>query len=300
MIISIITPFYHGNGQIKKLIMNVDKNAVYLHSEYPEINVELVIVNDSPELEVDAETGQPLNDIHIRIIKNKRNSGIHFSRAAGLKASGGEYIVFLDQDDVIDNQYLLKQYKKIRNNDIVVCGGIHKYSDHSVRLYKNRYQFECVKQFKKYIKIRQMIASPGQCLIRRKAVPDEWCEMILQNNGADDFFLWILMFAKGIQFEVNDEILYNHVITGKNCSADLRKMDASVNEMLECLKNVGYMKKRTLKVFIRCNRYKQNFRYADKRMKLLYSIKNIDLAVLNIVFYIRSTRKDKDYDGFVE
>ena len=298
MIISIITPFYHGNKHIRRLIKNVDKNAKYLHSVYPETEVELIIVNDSPQTEVDVGNRQNISDINLICIKNEKNRGIHYSRVAGLKKSRGEFIVFLDQDDELNEQYLFRQYEKIKKNSIVVCKGIHKYSDHIELLYKNK--FECVRQFNKYITIRQMIASPGQCFIRKKAIPDEWYKMILRHNGADDFFLWILMFAKGVKFEVNDEILYNHIITGENCSSDLRKMDASVNEMLECLKHVEYIQKHTLNIFIRCNRYKQNFRYANKLMKLLYSVRNFDLAILNIVFYIKSTRKDKDYGRFME
>lgn len=292
MVISIITPFYYGSNHIQKLAENVAENAKYLHSIYPKIKVELIIVNDSPELEVVVDDRKYINDIDIICIKNERNSGIHYSRVTGLKAARGKYIVFLDQDDKISKKYLLKQYEKIKNGNIVVCKGIHQYSNYQKLLYKNNYQFECVKYFKKYITIRQMIASPGQCLIRKSVIPDEWYQMILKNNGADDFFLWMLVFAKGVKFEVNDEILYYHVITGKNCSSDLRKMDASVNEMLEYLKNVVYFPKHTLKRFIRCNQYKQSFRYANYLMKFVYSVRNFDLAMLNIAFYIKSIRKD--------
>ena len=52
MEVSFITPFYDGNRYIDKLIKMVNANAVEFHKEYPDKEVELLIVNDSPDIKV--------------------------------------------------------------------------------------------------------------------------------------------------------------------------------------------------------------------------------------------------------
>ena len=58
-------------------------------------DVEFIVVNVSPFIDVD------LNNIFVNFdyqtIKHEVNSGIHQARVTGLKASKGEYVVFLDQ-----------------------------------------------------------------------------------------------------------------------------------------------------------------------------------------------------------
>lgn len=291
MYISVIVPFYYGNSHIEHIVTNVEENAKYLQLKHPDVKVELIFVNDSPEVEMEIENQKKESaesGIQIKALQNDKNRGIHYSRVQGLKKAEGKYVVFLDQDDELDKHFLRMQFEAIRENDVVVCNGVHKYDTHEVVLYKNRYQLECTKQLKKYVTIRQQIASPGQCLIRKEAIPQEWYRFIMQKNGADDYFLWILMLSKGRKFEVNGKVLYNHVITGENCSADLQKMDCSVDEMVELLWKVPYIDMRTKRKMRRCNRYKQNFRYANPVWKILYSLQNLDLALLNVIFKVKS------------
>ena len=288
MEISFITPFYHGNRYIDKLIKMVNANAVQFHKEYPEGQVELLIVNDSPDSKVTDISKYVNLEIKVKIINNKENSGIHYSRINGLNHACGKYVIFLDQDDEISKYFLISQYNRIGTADIIVCKGSHKYPDRKVGYYKNMYQLESVKDLKKFLTIRQLIASPGQCLIKKAAIPKEWYLYIMKKNGADDFLLYVLMHAKGCVFKTNDRILYHHVITGQNASSNLKKMDESVGEMLEILEEVTYFDKKDLKKFKRSNKYKQSFRYAGKIMKVIYSLRYFDLAVFNIVFELNS------------
>ena len=292
MEVSFITPFYDGNRYIDKLIKMVNANAVEFHKEYPDKEVELLIVNDSPDIKVKDLSKYKNLQIKVKIRRNLENSGIHYSRINGLTHACGKYVVFLDQDDEISKSFLISQYNSIGSADLVVCKGAHRYPDKTVFYYKNRYQFEAVKDVRKYLTIRQMIASPGQCLIRKSSIPKEWYLHIMRKNGADDFFLYILMFAKGCRFKTNSKVLYHHVITGENASADFRKMDESVNEMLIILEEIDYFDKKDLQTFKRSNRYKQNFRYAGKLMKMVYSLENFDLALFNIIFELNSVLRE--------
>ncbi len=55
---------------------------------------------------------------------DKLNEGIAKTRNLGISIATGKYIVFLDNDDFIDSDYLQILYDEIKNtgNDIVVAG----------------------------------------------------------------------------------------------------------------------------------------------------------------------------------
>ncbi len=59
----------------------------------------------------------------IKVI-DKLNEGIAKTRNLGISIATGKYIVFLDNDDFIDSDYLQILYDEIKNtgNDIVVAG----------------------------------------------------------------------------------------------------------------------------------------------------------------------------------
>jgi hypothetical protein len=91
-------------------------------------------------------------------------------------------------------------------------------------------------QKNRFLKIRNLIPSPGCCLIRRESIPVEWCNTCLAVNGADDWFLWLLMFEDGKEFRVNDGNVYQHNSTEQgNLSFDLDKMHQSCKEMYNYL-----------------------------------------------------------------
>ena len=93
-------------------------------------------------------------------------------------------------------------------------------------------------QKKRFIEIRNLIPSPGECLIRKTAIPKLWIDSPIKHNGADDWLLWILLFQNGCKFQYNEKMVYVHNDSdGQNLSLDLEKMYISAMEMYEFLKN---------------------------------------------------------------
>lgn len=99
-------------------------------------------------------------------------------------------------------------------------------------------------QLPRFIQVRNLIPSPGECLIKRESIPKEWIENPLKKNGADDWLLWILLFKSKVRVECNPELVYIHNDTnGNNLSSDLEKMKESACEMYELLENNRYLNK---------------------------------------------------------
>lgn len=198
-----------------------------------DFNIELILINDSPDEVISDEDILHAEDFKIILLLNAKNRGIHYSRVRGLGHATGEYIMFLDQDDKIENTYFSSQLKHLQNADVVVANGIAQYPDYEKLLYRYWIMQWTVRHIWFYAKFDCRIISPGQCLIKKESIPSAWKENILENNGADDYFLWLAMLSDKKRFVINRECVYQHVYTSNNASLDCSQMRLSVLEMIK-------------------------------------------------------------------
>ena len=117
--ISLIIPIYNGSKYIIRCLESI-KNQTYQEFE-------IILINDGSTdnslqlIQNYKEKYKEKLDINIH---NQKNSGIAISSNNGILYSKGNYIVFLDQDDYIDKDFLEILFEKIHrdNLDIVVTG----------------------------------------------------------------------------------------------------------------------------------------------------------------------------------
>lgn len=233
--VSVIIPIYKGNRYIPELVNMLEENWKFANAT-ESVDVELIIINDFPAEKLTVNQ-QWMKNISCVQLTNKENRGIHFSRVYGLQRAKGDYIVFLDQDDVISPLYLREQLKKLEEYDMLICNG----KNQSNLIYRCREELKRAVDREQYKNGFNWIVSPGQVLLRKEAVPKEWLHHIMVKNGADDYFLWRLMFYKKCKIGIHNEILYWHVISDSNTSNDLTNMYGSIFEMMDILKNLGYL-----------------------------------------------------------
>ncbi len=286
MKISVITPFYDGDKYMDGLVDSLLANARSLTKRGHEL--EVILVNDSPwkTLEAPHVEGQ-----FIRVITNKKNSGIHYSRVAGLSEAAGDYVMFLDQDDVIKDDALSKLLDKAASSsaDVVVANALLEQSDGEKLLwYRNDYHKSLVGDLRTYLRIGIQIISPGQCLIKREAVPDFWKTHLMEKNGADDYFLWLLMLSAKKRFVYFDEPLYIHKYTSKNISADTTVTDESVYDFLDLLHDCDYFSSEDIFTLHEMITYKNQFRASGLIGKIGCSLANLGIFIDNLKFKRRT------------
>ena len=114
MKISIICPVYNKEPYIEQCINSV-VNQTYT-------NWELILVDDeSPDNCPKICDGYAELDARIKVIHQK-NKGHSESRNVGIRASQGEYLMFLDADDFLYDSYVLENmYNYTINNNLDVC-----------------------------------------------------------------------------------------------------------------------------------------------------------------------------------
>ena len=285
--VSVIVPFYKGNEYMDRLYSSIESNKEYLVNKKIDISIELIIVNDSPGVTI--KLPQDVYGLEYKIINHLDNMGIHQARVTGLEKCSGDYIVFLDQDDEIKENFIGSQITKIGNADVIICNALLEQSDGThTFLYRNQYEFEKVQKLITYIKSHNQIASPGQCIIRKSAIPKEWYTYIMKTNGSDDLFLWLLMLYKNRKFCLNPECLYIHKYTGQNLSASSQKMSCSSLEVLQYLENIEYVNKKDLVTFKKAREIGKYWNNYNLFQKIIVIWKNKEIYMSRICWKMSS------------
>lgn len=95
--LSIIIPVYNVESYIEQCLLSVDKAYFY--------DMEIIIVNDgSTDSSLDI-----VNNFEFKnevLIYSQDNKGLSASRNKGIEIASGEYIVFLDSDDFVTDDYI--------------------------------------------------------------------------------------------------------------------------------------------------------------------------------------------------
>lgn len=298
MFLSIIIPLYHGEKYYDRLLNMVETNVKHLKEWNAEISVEVIMVNDSPQDPIEKKQLEEKNKIsldhdcsyQLSIYQNKENSGIHRTRVTGLEHATGDYILFLDQDDQIAEDYLVRQLKAIGDYNIVICNGYRKFPDYSKNVfYQTGLALKLACRKSVYLYGTDMIFSPGQCLIRRSSIPEEWMaeENCLRTNGCDDFLLWLLMMEHNTFYATEQNAqLYIHNEHENNVSGESMQMYRSFEQMCEILSKNKLIKSRWIKILRRRYDFRVAWKSSGYIAKAVMAIKNIDVLFFTVLYKI--------------
>lgn len=120
--ISVITGIYHPNEHLFRKFLHSCLNQTLE-------GIQFVMLFDDPE---DIESRKIVEEYKeemdnnkniFTIIENERNLGIFLTQTEGVKNATGEYIVFFDNDDFFDSEYLEVMYKYAKEFDANVIKG---------------------------------------------------------------------------------------------------------------------------------------------------------------------------------
>ncbi|MFB2977307.1 glycosyltransferase [Microseira sp. BLCC-F43] len=105
-VISVVIPVYNGEKTIKQTIESV------LNQTFTDF--ELIIINDGSQ-DGTLDIISKIQDERIKVFSYP-NAGVNVSRNRGFKLAAGEFITFLDDDDLWTPDKLEAQYKALLNN----------------------------------------------------------------------------------------------------------------------------------------------------------------------------------------
>ena len=120
-LVSIITPVYNSEEYLEETILSV------INQTYK--NWELLLIDDYSTDNSYKIIEKYLTDERIKYLRNERNSGPAITRNVGLEKSKGEYIAFLDSDDIWAKNKLELQIDYMKKNSIRICHGDYIFID---------------------------------------------------------------------------------------------------------------------------------------------------------------------------
>ena len=118
--ISTVIPLYNSSHFIGKTLKSIQNQNIN--------DIEIILINDfSPDNTLSIVEKLKEHDPRIKIINNKKNMGILYSRSVGALLSNGDYIFPIDNDDLFLDENVFKEIYNIAyesNIDIVEFRGI--------------------------------------------------------------------------------------------------------------------------------------------------------------------------------
>ncbi len=114
--VSVIMPVYNGEKSCGRAIKSVQDQTYK--------KIELIVINDgSNDLTLEIVSKLAKDDSRI-IVVDQINSGVSGARNRGLQKAVGDYIVFIDADDYMEDTFIEKMLDIIRyeNTDVAMCG----------------------------------------------------------------------------------------------------------------------------------------------------------------------------------
>jgi len=98
LLVSIIIPTYNVEKYLEKCIISCTKQKYK--------NIEILVIDDG-SYDTSGEIANRLSKKDKRIkVFHKENGGVSSARNEGIRRSTGDYVVFVDADDYIDNQFI--------------------------------------------------------------------------------------------------------------------------------------------------------------------------------------------------
>ncbi|GEM_PF-2877934 len=111
MKVSVVIPVYQVEAYIEECLLSVQGQTL--------TDIEIICVNDcGTDASWDKVQAAAGKDSRIRLLENPRNMGLSASRNHGLSAASGEYVYFLDSDDMIEENALEELYALSKREDL--------------------------------------------------------------------------------------------------------------------------------------------------------------------------------------
>lgn len=207
-LVSVIMAAYNAEKTIEQSINSV------LNQTYPA--VELLVVDDySQDRTVKLVENIMARDNHVRLIYNKENSGVSYTRKHGLEEAKGAWIAILDSDDIWAPEKLEKQIilQKKMNADLLFTGSAFMDSDgQPIDWYLHAPSEVTYRHL-----LKQNVLSNSSSLVRKELYEKYYA---VGDGMHEDFAVWLGILKEGKKAYGVDEPLLTYRIAKSSKSGN--------------------------------------------------------------------------------
>jgi len=226
MKVSIVMPAYNAAKTIEESIQSVLQQTF---SDW-----ELIIINDcSTDNTAQIIDKYCVKDSRIICLLNEQNSGVAASRNNAIKVAKGEWIAFLDADDIWDKTKLEKQIVQISaNKDIFISYTASAFMNHDGKRYS--YVMPAEEKVDYEMLLRKNIMSCSSVMINADLM--KTIEMP-SDSMHEDYYCWLIFLKQGyFGYGINEPLLMYRM--GRNTKSSSRLKSARMN--FNTYRAVGY------------------------------------------------------------
>lgn len=187
-LVSIITPSYNSSRTIRETIESVKKQTYH--------NWELIIVDDhSSDKTLEIIKREQENERRIRIIPLEKNAGAANARNVAIKNAKGDYIAFLDSDDLWSPNKLTEQIKFMEENGYAFTYTSYEHINEEGSQLGETIKAKPRMDYHDMLKRKGTIGTLTVVLNRKKIKVDISMPEI---ETSEDFALWLKILKSGI------------------------------------------------------------------------------------------------------
>lgn len=215
LLVSIIIPIYNAGKYINKCVESI------LNQTYK--NVEIILINDGSKddsLDILKELEKEHQNI---IVYDQENCGVANTRNRGMQYATGDYIMFIDNDDFIDPEYIEIFVNELKEADYdIVIGGFKRVNTKNQILFHNHPLDD---RWTKYT-----IIAPWAKLYKREVI-EKYQAQFLDYGIAEAVYFVLNLYSRNLNIKTieyegynwfyNDESISNTMHKGLNETIDL-------------------------------------------------------------------------------
>lgn len=164
-LVSIVIPTHNRKEKLIRLIDSI------LSSKYPREKMEIIIVDDASSDGTFETVKNEFSMRMIKIIRNQENQLVSETRNIGFRNSNGEYIFFVDDDVVLDQETIHNLIKFVKEHNANIAGPIIFYFRKPKRVWSAGIKINFWTTFGKYIKQGELDIQISQEPIQSDAMP---------------------------------------------------------------------------------------------------------------------------------
>ena len=224
--VSIVMPAYNAAKTIRDSIKSVQAQTFQ--------DWELIVIDDgSKDCTVDIIREIAAADNRIRFLQNKKNSGASYTRNRAVELARGEWIAFLDSDDLWMPEKLEKQLELSKKYpDMVVCYTASSFIDDEGNPYD--YILPAIEQLTYKQLLRKNLMSCSSVLIRASVMKG----IKMPNDKMhEDYYVWLTVVKECcVAYGINEPLLIYRLCANSKSSNRIK----SAKMLFNSYRAVGY------------------------------------------------------------
>lgn len=234
-LVSIITPMYKGAAFVGETIDSV------MAQTYK--NWEMIIVDDcSPDegAGIAVVKSYQEKDSRVKLIESRKNTGSSGSRNIALRAAQGEFIAFLDSDDIWMPNFLERQLAFMKEKDAALVFSSYKRIDeHTKEEVLSPFIVPAKVTYKSLLKTCSIF--PSTAVYDQKRVQKLYFNEAM-GSLRDDYVYWLCMLKSiGVAYGNQDQLVY-YRMRKSSITADKKKVIVPQWKVLREVEHLSFLK----------------------------------------------------------